>query len=132
MTEDRKIVPCGSCQRCCKLHVPLLPEMGDVIENYDWARWYIMDKERGTKVYKGPILWRVPDGPNKGDCIYLTEQGCSIWERAPYTCRTFDCRDLSKMPSAKRRARIESGEIPKEIFERGRELLEQEHHHAPA
>ena len=124
-SSDRKIVPCGSCRLCCKLHAPLLPEKGDVIEDYDWARWYVTN-ERGERIYKGLILWRVPDGPNKGDCIYLTPEGCSIWERAPWTCRTFDCRDLSKLPSAERKQRIESGEMPKEIFMRGRELLEAE------
>lgn len=107
---------------CCKLHTPLHPEMGDDVSSYDTARWY----DGATGAYKGMILWRVPDGPNKGDCIYLTPDGCSIWERAPWTCRTFDCRDLSKLPSAQRKARIDSGEMPKEIFERGHELSEVE------
>lgn len=98
------------------------PEMGDDISSYDTGRWY----DGRTGEYKGLILWRVPDGPNKGDCIYLTPDGCSIWERAPWTCRTFDCRDLSRLPSAQRRKRIESGEMPKEIFMRGHELVEAE------
>lgn len=121
-SSDRKHVPCGPCRLCCKLHTPLLPEKGDDIASYDTARWY----DGATGAYKGLILWRVPDGPNKGDCIYLTPEGCSIWDRAPYACRTFDCRDLSKLPSAQRRERIESGEMPKEIFMRGRELLQDE------
>ncbi len=118
-SSDRAIVPCGSCRLCCKLHTPLLPEE---VDRYDSAKWY----DGATGAFKGYILWRVPDGPNKGDCIYLTEAGCSIWKRAPHTCRTFDCRELSKLPSARRMERIDSGEMPKDIFMRGRELLEAE------
>jgi Fe-S-cluster containining protein len=116
----RAIVPCGPCHLCCKLHTPLLPEKGDKIEEYDSAKWY---DDKGT--FKGYILWRVPDGPNKGDCIYLTKDGCSIWDRAPYTCRTFDCRETFRNSDrAGRKQAIKAGVMPKAIFERGRELLE--------
>jgi Fe-S-cluster containining protein len=120
---DRAIVPCGSCHLCCKLHTPLLPEKGDRIEEYDWAKW--IDAKTGE--FKGFILWRVPDGPNRGDCIYLTKDGCSIWERAPYTCRHFDCRETFRNSDRQgRKLAIKRGTMPKEIFERGRELLSAE------
>lgn len=117
---DRAIVPCGACRLCCKLHTPLLPEKGDVIDSYDWARWF---DDKGNP--KGFILWRVPDGPNKGDCIYLRDDGCSIWERAPYTCRQFDCRETYRnSDKAGRMQAIRAGVMPRAIFRRGRALSE--------
>jgi Fe-S-cluster containining protein len=64
------------------------------------------------------------DRQSNGDCIYLAESGCTIWEHAPKVCREFDCRvTFSGSDRAGRRLAIKRGEMSKEIFERGRELL---------
>lgn len=51
-----------------------------------------------------------------GECIYLNENGCSIYERSPWTCRIFDCRQLSIDAVAK-------GLVPIEVVRAGRERL---------
>lgn len=80
------------------------------------------------------MLWlNSPNGPRlvldrkpNGDCIYLTENGCSIWEKAPATCRKFDCRfSWQNSDRAGRRLAIKNKVMTKDIFERGRELTEQ-------
>lgn len=39
-----------------------------------------------------------------GDCVYLSETGCSIHETRPQACRPFDCLELlevvNKLPQA--------------------------------
>ncbi len=114
----RVSVPCGSCHLCCKLMTPLRPEFGDKIEEYDWARWY-----DGDGTFRSFILMRKPNG----DCVYLTDAGCSIHDRAPSICREFDCRSAwSNSDRNGRRAAIKEGRLTREIFLRGRELIEAE------
>jgi Fe-S-cluster containining protein len=38
------------------------------------------------------VLKSKPDG----SCVYLGDQGCSIYERRPQMCRAFDCRLMVK------------------------------------
>lgn len=61
----------------------------------------------------------------EGDCVYLGEGGCTIYERRPWLCRIFDCREHHGLPRAERR-RIEKqlGEHDLRIIARGRELKE--------
>jgi uncharacterized protein len=113
--ERRADVPCGSCTLCCRtLIVPLAQEE---YEQYDWA--WITTRD-GVRL--GRALKRRPNG----ECIYLTDRGCSIHGRAPHVCQRFDCRELfQKSDRAGRRQAIKSGKLPKALFERGREMLEQ-------
>ena len=112
----RADVPCGSCTLCCRtLIVPLAEEE---YAQYDWA-WIC--KPDGTKISESArALKRKPNG----DCVYLGESGCTIHGRAPHVCQRFDCRELFlKSDRAGRRKAVASGKLPKELFERGRELL---------
>jgi Fe-S-cluster containining protein len=62
---------------------------------------------------------------DNGECIYLGADGCTIHDRAPWVCRTFDCRELYKASDrVGRRIAIKRGDMTKEIFDRGRELLD--------
>lgn len=95
---------------------PILPEKGDDPSSYQTAICISIGKD--------PYL--ILDRHENGDCVYLTPDGCSIHDRAPWTCRTFDCRAVfrnSDRPG--RKLAVKRGDMPKEIFERGRELLEQ-------
>ncbi len=113
-----RVVPCGTCSLCCKLHTPLTD---DEYQNYDWADWWFMNPN-GQKEYKGKILWR----QQNGDCIYLIDNRCTIYDRRPRACREFDCRETFKHSDrAGRKIAIKRGDMTKEIFERGRELLHQ-------
>lgn len=72
-------VPCGKCRACCQHEAVLLfPEMGDDVSSYDHV--VIGDFAE---------LRRLANG----DCVYLDRRrGCTIHDRAPSMCRTFDCR----------------------------------------
>jgi hypothetical protein len=109
----RANVPCGSCTLCCRtLIVPLAHEE---YEQYDWAWVTTRDGER-----LGRALQRRPDG----SCVYLGEHGCTIHGRAPHVCQRFDCRELFlKSDRQGRRKAIKSGKLPKELFDKGREML---------
>jgi Fe-S-cluster containining protein len=90
----------------------LQPEKGDVVENYQHV--YLL---RDCK--KVAVL----DRRMNGDCIYLGEDGCTIHDRAPAVCREFDCRRLWR--ESDRNGRRERKTL-KPLFDRGRELVEQE------
>ena len=109
---DRASVPCGKCTLCCRsLIVPLAEEE---FEQYDWV-WVMTQDD----VKLGRALNRRPNG----DCVYLGEAGCTIWDRAPHVCQRFDCRDLiTKMDRSNRRAAIASGQLPKALFDKAREM----------
>jgi hypothetical protein len=77
----------------------LLPQHGDVVECYlheyvdlPWAGY-------------GPLLKKVD-----GHCVYLVDGKCSIWERAPAICKTFDFpKFFLSRPRAERRRLVKAG-----------------------
>lgn len=116
MASERNVVPCGTCRLCCRLMTPLLPEKGDDPSQYQTALWF----KDGLGKPPTLILDRLPNG----DCVYLGEGGCTIHDRAPWTCRDFDCREVFKNSDRPgRKLAIKNGDMTKEIFARGRELL---------
>jgi Fe-S-cluster containining protein len=79
----RAPVPCGGCRACCKDQlIVLVPEEGDRVAEYEHE---VVRAAPGVFI---PVLRHHPNG----DCVYLGESGCSIWDRAPLICRVFDCR----------------------------------------
>ncbi len=78
-------VPCNTCTECCKTNQGLFlhPEQGDDVESY--AHRVLTDQATGTPVF---LLAANPDG----HCVYLGLSGCTIYDRRPILCRTFDCR----------------------------------------
>jgi Fe-S-cluster containining protein len=115
----RTEVPCGSCTRCCKGEaVMLMPEEGDNLASYE--------HEMADLPFDGrrAILKRKPNG----DCVYLGETGCTIYDRAPAICRHFDCRKayqafIARFGRAERRRMLAMGAISKEVIEEGRVRL---------
>jgi len=93
---------------------PILPEKGDNAFDYQTAMCYTPGKT--------PYL--ILDRKDNGDCIYLGPDGCTIHGRAPWVCRDFDCRNTFKNSDRiGRKLAIKNGDMPKAIFDRGRELL---------
>ena len=79
----RSIVPCGACSLCCRFGVTPVGHVEQAREHYD---------AQVVKTEKYGLVWALKKRPN-GACVYLDDGGkCSIWERAPETCRAFDCR----------------------------------------
>lgn len=112
--DDRVEVPCGDCRLCCRLMTPILPEKGDNPAHYQTA----------ICLTPGKPPYLILDRNPNGDCVYLGQDGCTIHDRAPWTCRTFDCRQLFlNSDRAGRRLAVKRGEVDKRIFDRGRELL---------
>lgn len=94
---------------------PVQPDKGDDPSKYQTAVCYTPGK--------APYL--IIDRHANGDCVYLGAHGCTIWDRAPVVCREFDCRaSFKNSDRAGRRLAIKRGDMSKEIFERGRELLD--------
>lgn len=99
------IVPCNGCVLCCQ---------GEAI--------YLVPED--TQPY---IVQPTPDGrvmlahQENGDCVYLKNGKCDIYDRRPTLCRAFDCRafavQVSITPS------LAGEDIKSAVLERGRELL---------
>lgn len=116
MKEDA-IVPCGICTACCKKETVILhPEAGDVVAIYS------------TAVVKNPLTGMpalaLQHKPN-GDCIYLTDSGCSIWQNRPHVCRTFDCRmAFLRFSRSTRKRMIKAGVLDQETIAAGKQRLD--------
>ncbi len=113
-----RVVPCGSCQACCKAQwVFLNPAAGDVVELYDTVE--VIDSKT---LAPARALAHKPNG----DCIYLEVGGCRIHARAPAICRAFDCRVYYRGMMAKarteRKREIRDEPTVKEMFAIGREM----------
>lgn len=116
---ERASVPCGGCRACCRHDMIFLhPEHGDKPETYQTVPMlHPIHKRWGQMLAK----------KKNGDCIYLGQNGCTIWDRAPTICRNFDCRKyfqkMMTMPRALRKAALRKGVIDREVLDRGKELL---------
>lgn len=104
-------VACDGCTLCCKGDaVRLLP--GDDIESYQ--------TEQHPRVKSARMLAH----KENGDCLYLGDGGCTIYDRRPQMCRSMDCRVIAKKISPKlARALIEKKALPASVYYRGKELL---------
>ncbi len=78
-------VPCNGCTECCRSGQGLFlhPELGDDVAVLPDER--ALSDAAGNKVF---VLSTTPAGA----CVYLGASGCTIYERRPVLCRTFDCR----------------------------------------
>ena len=71
-------VPCGSCTVCCRSYDEIYVGADDAIAPADTTR---TDDGR-------TVLRRQADGA----CIYLVNERCTIYNRRPTACRSYDCR----------------------------------------
>lgn len=83
-----------------------------------------------TRVLNGRLHLDIKPGTltkdGNGDCIYLTDKGCSIHSYAPKMCKGFDCRVFfQRYDRAERRRRIKVKPLLKEVFEAGKQRLEE-------
>lgn len=99
-------VSCGTCRACCKHDIiPIHPECGDNPADYE-------TEQLGSIT----VLKRVD-----GHCVYLSDNGCTIWGRHPAICREFDCgRFFRNMTRYERRHMIRRGIASREVIDQGR------------
>lgn len=113
-------VPCNGCTACCKReNVFLLPEHGDDIASYD--------AEEAISPFNGKMAMRLKHKPN-GDCVYLGDNGCAIYGRAPAMCKVFDCRraykDFMQLPRNERRTLIAKKALDPAVLDAGKQRME--------
>lgn len=102
-------VPCNGCIECCRSNQGLVlhPEAGDDVNSYD-------RREVSVGVF-------VLAADQSGACVYLSERGCTIYERRPFLCRSFDCREHYLMlPREDRDNLVKIGLASRAVFNAGR------------
>lgn len=102
-------VPCNGCTLCCE---------GDAIRIMpyeDSKKW----KTQPHPVFPGELMLAHNE---QGDCIYLTNDGCSVHDDKPELCRTMDCRVIpARVPYAvaKKKPHL------LKVWKKGKQLLQQ-------
>lgn len=108
-------VPCGTCTACCRgrTEVHILTDHGDRIEDYDRLQVHLPT---------GRMMLSFKDN---GDCAYLEDGKCSIYDKRPAVCRAFDCRRerYAFNEKSRREMAIQYKVFSREIFEAGAERL---------
>lgn len=112
-------VPCGTCSACCRSVVDIKPERGDDPRQYDCVLNVDTSSANGLATIG---LRRVPDANGDLVCVYLDAGGkCTIYDRRPHICRTFDCRKLHAILTRKEeRQLVEHGYFESVVFEAAR------------
>jgi hypothetical protein len=109
--DKRTDVPCDGCTACCASNQGLFlhPEQGDDVESYQ------------HRVVNGVFLLATT---TNGACVYLGRSGCTIYERRPLLCRTFDCRQhYLILPRQDRDNLVKLGLSSRAVFNAGRARL---------
>lgn len=93
----------------------LHPEQGDDVGSYQVR--VLIDPETGT-----PVFALAAD--ERGACVYLGPSGCTIYERRPLLCRSFDCRTYYlTLPRQDRDNLVRLGLASRAVFNAGRARL---------
>jgi len=111
-------VPCDGCVRCCiNSAVKMTP--GDV-KRRKWKFWqkYVPYEIQPHPYEKGAVILA-----HKADktCVYLGDNGCTIYDTRPFMCREMDCRVVALRLTFTQARKIAG--FPIEVWHKGRELL---------
>jgi uncharacterized protein len=84
--EQESDVPCGPCTACCasSQFVHIAPDETDALAHVPRELQF-----PAPRLPAGHVLLGYDE---RGRCPMLTDDGCSIYEHRPRTCRTYDCR----------------------------------------
>jgi Fe-S-cluster containining protein len=116
-TDPHTDVPCAGCTECCRSGQGLVlhPELGDDVESYQ--RKIAGHRDDGEPVF-------VLATNEQRACVYLGETGCTIYERRPHLCRSFDCRKhYLILPRQDRDNLVRIGLSSRAVFNAGRSRL---------
>ncbi len=108
-------VPCDTCTLCCRSNQGLFlhPEQGDDVNSYQ--------HQTGTDSDGNPIYLLAT---TNGACVYLGPSGCTIYDRRPLLCRSFDCRKhYLILPRQDRDNLVRLGLSSRPVFNEGRRRL---------
>jgi len=112
--EETEVI-CGGCTECCRSNQGLVlhPELGDDVESY---RHQVIEQA-------GAPLYLLATNEH-GHCAYLGVGGCTIYERRPHLCRSFDCRKhYLILPRQDRDNLVRLGLSSRPVFNAGRSRL---------
>ena len=90
--QTERILKCEGCTQCCRGPDRLLPIDPSQAEMYE------VQMVRFGTGYLTVLAMK-----ENSDCIYLQENGCSIWHRRPIECRQYDCRQHMKIKTERQR-----------------------------
>ena len=110
-------VNCDGCTECCRSGQGLVlhPEHGDEVDSYE-------HRVAGHRDDGSPVF--VLATSDKGACVYLGARGCTIYERRPVLCRSFDCRKYYLMlPRADRDNLVRLKLSSRAVFNAGKARL---------
>ena len=110
-------MPCNGCTECCRSNQGLVlhPEQGDDVVSYQHRT--LAARDTGEPVF-------VLAADQSGQCVYLGDRGCTIYERRPFLCRSFDCRTHYLMlPRQDRDNLVKLGLSSRAVFNAGRSRL---------
>jgi Fe-S-cluster containining protein len=93
-TAHEATVNCGHCTACCRDAPLIVLTEGERPEPFDKMVRIVVECDDG----KEKSFWLLPHQPN-GDCYYLRDGQCSVYEQRPKMCRTFDCRFIALKPN---------------------------------
>lgn len=90
------IVPCNGCTACCRGELVVIceeidgdPGKWDTVALAECGEAGVLANEMMHGFGDLRVLRQV-----EGACVYLGDQGCTIYERRPAMCRSFDCRAM--------------------------------------
>ncbi len=110
-------MPCNSCTECCSSNQGLVlhPDQGDDVESYQF-------RILGHRDTGDPVFALAAD--ESGRCVYLGSNGCTIYDRRPFLCRSFDCRQhYLILPRQDRDNLVRIGLSSRAVFNAGKSRL---------
>jgi len=115
-TQD---VDCAGCTACCRRELV-------VLQPFESPVGY-RTKENINPLSGKPE--RVLEHRENGDCVYLGEGGCTIYERRPAMCRGFSCAGLvrslsAQIPRQLRRKMLRDGRLDAAVWDAGSRRLQ--------
>lgn len=114
---ERTEVPCRGCTECCRSNQGLVlhPDQGDDVESYKF-------QVLGHGIAGHPVFALATD--ESGRCVYLGSNGCTIYDRRPFLCRSFDCRQhYLILPRQDRDNLVRIGLSSRAVFNAGKSRL---------
>lgn len=89
-TEPESVVPCGSCNACCKLLAPHLTPNEVSSGKYPISLIQPTPEMIMRDPTVGPVVTMFKN--KDGGCSMFIDNKCSIYNDRPIACRIFDCR----------------------------------------
>ena len=150
MTDFSEPVKCGTCTACCRSSAGVVLQPPDNLGDFDYviapATAELVTKLQSTNPDALVSIEELPSAPpdflqrcrragaqyavaevrrhKNGDCVYLGEAGCMIYDRRPVICRGFDCRKLFLRQSREeRRQWIRDKMVSRDVYAAARKRL---------